>query len=75
MKGEKYVDFNGKTLNLLGYILCELQVGDAYTKKARVLIARSGAKSIIGRECFSSLRYTFAPVKELDVNSIKKTKN
>ena len=28
IKGEKYVDFNGKPLNLLGYVFCELQVRD-----------------------------------------------
>ena len=26
IKGEKYVDFNGKHLKLLGYVFCELQV-------------------------------------------------
>ena len=55
------MDFNGKPLNLLGYVFCELQVGDAYIKKCRVLVARSGAKSIIGREWLTTLRYTFAP--------------
>ena len=28
IEGERYVDFNGKPLNLLGYKNCELQVGD-----------------------------------------------
>ena len=50
IKEEKYVDFNGKPLNLLGYVFCELQVGDSYIRKARVLVARKGYKSIIGRE-------------------------
>ena len=56
IKGEKYVDFNGKQLNLLGYVFCELQVGDSYIKKARILVAKSGSKSIVGREWLSTLR-------------------
>ena len=32
IEGEKYVDFNGKPLNLLGYVFCELQVGNQYIK-------------------------------------------
>ena len=51
IEGERYVDFNGKPLNLLGYVLCELQVGNQYIKKAGNLIAKKGTKSIIGREC------------------------
>ena len=50
IKGEKYVDFNGKLLIPLGYVFCELQVGKSYIKKERVLIAKSRSKSIIGRE-------------------------
>ena len=33
IKGKKYVDFNEKPPNLLGYVFCELQVGDHYIKK------------------------------------------
>ena len=50
VKGERYVDFNGKPLQILGHVFCELQVNDVYIKKARVLIAKNGTKSIIGRE-------------------------
>ena len=72
-KEEKYLDFNGKPLNLLGYVFCELQVGDSYNKKARVLVARKGYKSIIGREWLSTLRYSFMQEKgELEVISIDK---
>ena len=67
------MDFNGKPLQLLGYVFCELQVNDSYIRKARILIARSGAKSIIGREWLTTLRYKLEPEKgELDVNSIEK---
>ena len=74
IEGEKYVDFNGKPLNLLGYVFCELQVGNQYNKKARILIAKKGTKSIIGREWLSTLRYRFTPVNEgeLEVNSVEK---
>ena len=33
IKGERYVDFNGKPLNLLGYVFCELQVGTNILKR------------------------------------------
>ena len=74
IKGERYVDFNGKPLNLLGYVFCELQVGDQYIKKARILVTKSGTKSIIGREWLSTLKYTIAPTNkgECEVNSIEK---
>ena len=73
IEGERYVDFNGKPLQLLGYVFCELQVNDSYIRKARILIARSGAKSIIGREWLTTLRYKLEPeTGELDVNSIEK---
>ena len=39
IEGERYVDFNGKLLQLLGYIFYELQVNDSYIRKARILIA------------------------------------
>ena len=74
IEGEKYVDFNGKPLKLLGYVFCELQVGNQYNKKARILIAKKGTKSFIGRDWLSTLRYRFTPVKEgeLEVNSVEK---
>ena len=41
---ERYVDFSVKSLNLLGYVFCELQVNDSYVKKARILIAKERNK-------------------------------
>ena len=73
VKGERYVDFNGKPLQLLGYVFCELQVNDVYIKKARVLIAKNGTKPIIGREWLTTLKYK--QKGELDVNSIEKEKD
>ena len=48
--GERYEDFNRKLLNLLGYLFCELQLCDQFIKKARILVAKKGTKSIVGRE-------------------------
>ena len=66
---EKYVDFNGKPLNILGYVFCELQVGNQY-------VARQGVKSMIGREWLSTLKLEIAPKSqdkgECIVNSIEK---
>ena len=57
IEDERYVDFSGIPLKLMGYAFCELQVNDSYVKKARILIAKPGTKSIIGREWLSTLRY------------------
>ena len=71
IEDERYVDFSGRPLKLLGYVFCELQVNDSYVKKARILIAKPGTKSIIGREWLSTLRYKLVAEGELEVNSIE----
>ena len=48
--GEKYVDFNAKPLELLGYVFCEQRVGWKYIREARTLVAKKGVKSIVDRE-------------------------
>ena len=58
--GEKYVDFIGKPLELLGYKFCELRVGGNYIRKARILVAKKGVKSIVGRELLATLKYTLS---------------
>ena len=45
---EEYVDFNKRKLNLLGYVFCQLEVGESKMQKARILVAERGAKSLIG---------------------------
>ena len=40
VEGERYVDFNGKRLQLVGFVFCELQVNDSYIKKERILMAK-----------------------------------
>ena len=71
---EKYVDFNGKPLNLLGFVFCQVQVGETFNKKARILVAREGTKSIVGRELLSTLKFVMVqnPVGESDINVIEK---
>ena len=71
---EKYVDFNGKPLKLLGYVFCQLQVGEKVIKKARILVAKEGMKSIVGREWLSTLKFKMVQksVGELGINKIEK---
>ena len=56
---EVYVDFNKRKLNLLGYVFCQLEVGDSKLQKARILIAERGAKSLIGRDWLNAFNYKF----------------
>ena len=49
-KHEKYVGFDKKPLDTIGFIYCELDVGKKKIKKARVLVTRKGSKSILGRD-------------------------
>ena len=74
VKSDRYVDFNGKPLQLLGYVCCELQANDSYINKARILIAKKCTKSIIGREWLCTLNYQVVSEQkgELEVNSIEK---
>ena len=57
---EKYVDFNNKPLNLLGYIIVTVKVGQKTIKGARLIITRDGGRSLIGRDWMSQLNYTLA---------------
>ena len=70
-KNEKYVDFNKRPVDLLGYIFCELQVGNKYIRKARISVSRSGAKSIIGRDWLHYLPYSIEPEKRGKSNTLK----
>ena len=74
IEGEKYVDFTGKQLKLLGYVFCGLQVGDRFIKEARILVARKGTRSIIVREWLSTLQYKVEPLteRELEDNFIER---
>ena len=68
---EKYVNYKKRPVNLLGYIFCELKVGDKYIRKARMLVARPGAKSIVGRDWLNYSQYsTEATKKSKTCNSV-----
>ena len=56
---EDYVDFNKRKLNLLGYVFCQLEVGESKMQKARILVAERGAKSLIGRDWLNAFNYKF----------------
>ena len=68
---ENYVDFNKRPVTLLGYIFCELEVGGKYIRKARILVAKPGTKSIVGRDWLNYLQYAIEPkTKGKSINSI-----
>ena len=73
IEGEKYVDCIGKPLKLLGYVFCQLQMGDNFIKKARILAAKEGVKSIVGREWLTTLKCKMVqnPVGESEINVIE----
>ena len=54
---ERYVDFNRRPLPLLGYMFVSIRVGKTRMSKARVLVAKKGAKSIVGRDWLTALKY------------------
>ena len=56
---EEYVNFNKRKLNLLGYVFCQLEVGDSKMQKAKILVAERGAKSLIGRDWLNAFNYKF----------------
>ena len=77
VEGEKYVDLNDKALNLLGYVFCQLQVGEKFINKARILVAREGTKSIVGTEWLSTVKFVIIqnPVGESEFNVIEKQRH
>ena len=54
--GERYIDYNKKPLNLLGYQFVRLEVAGVTVSKARVLVAPISGKSIVGRDWLVALR-------------------
>ena len=59
-KNEQYVDYNGKRLNLLGYITVDGQVERRNIKKAKLIIVRDGKRSLIGRDWLTQLNFRVA---------------
>ena len=56
-KNEEYCEYNEKPLNLLGFINVDDQVGKETIKKARMVIAREGKKSLVGRDWLTQLNF------------------
>ena len=73
---EEYVDFSKRKLQLLGYIFCQLEVGNSKLQKARILIANKRAKSLIGRDWLNAFNYKFvSPNKNEGNRTINITKS
>ena len=54
-KTERYVDYDNKPLNLLGYATVNVKVGK---RTIRVVITRDGKRSLIGRDWLNQLIFT-----------------
>ena len=79
-KGEEYVDYNRRPLNLLGFTTVDVKVGKKEIKKARVVITRDGKKSLIGRDWLTSLNFRVADTNNMSeynnsMNTINSNKN
>ena len=73
---EEYVDFSKRKLQLLGYIFCQLEVGNSKLQKARILIANKKAKSLTGRDWLNAFNYNFvSPNKNEGNRTINITKS
>ena len=57
IEGERYVDYNKKPVNLLGYHFLRLEVAGVTVSKARVLVAPNSGKSIVGPDWLVALCY------------------
>ena len=65
MDDERYVDFNRRPLTLLGYMFGSIEVGKTKMSKARVLVAKKGAKTIVGRDWLTASKYKIEqPMKQ-----------
>ena len=57
IENERYVDYNKKPLELLGYQFVRLEVAGVPVSKARVLVAPNSGKSTVGRDWLVALGY------------------
>ena len=69
---EKYVDSNCKRLNFLGYVFCQLQVGEKFIKKAKILVATEWTKSIVGKEWLTTLKFVMVQNPRQEIIVIEK---
>ena len=56
-RNEQYVDYNQKPLDLNGRINVNVEVGERKIKNVRILIARNGKSSLIGKEWLAQLQF------------------
>ena len=62
---EQYVDFNNKSLNLLGFTTVDVKVGKNKLKNARVLIKRVGKRSLVRRDWLNQLNFRVGEVTKI----------
>ena len=73
IENERYVDYNKKPLELLGYQFVRLEVAGVTVSKARVLVAPNSGKSIVGRDWLVALRYRInQPIERGECEGIDK---
>ena len=76
IENERYVDYNKKPLELLGYQFVRLEVAGVTVSKARVLVAPNSGKSIVGRDWLVALRYRInQPIERGECEGIDKNVN
>ena len=62
-KNEEYVDYNGRPPNPSEFIDVDVQVGKVTIKKARMIIAREGKRSLVDRDYVTQLNFRIAEAK------------
>ena len=76
IENERFVDYNKKPLELLGYQFVRLEVAGVTVSKARVLVAPNSGKSIVGRDWLVALRYRInKPIERGECGGIDKNVN
>ena len=56
---EQYVDYNGRPLNLMGYVTVDVGIGKKL-KGAKIIVTRDGQRSLIGRDWLTKLNFCLA---------------
>ena len=76
IEGERYVDYDKKPLELLGYQFVRLKIAGITVSKARVLVAPNSGKSIVGRDWLVALRYKITqPIERCECKMKKQIVN
>ena len=60
-ESEKYVDYNGQQLDLLGIFKGRVEVNNKVIERARISVSQDGAKAIVGRDWMRQLAYRIQP--------------